>query len=333
MPGRRLTKRQRRRIQNAHEKRRERLEHKADQALQESSADNPLPGRVITRFGKHLAVEDDRDQVHHCLFRQNLGHVVCGDRVVWQPTTRGIGVVTAVMPRRTALQRPDFGGRLRPIAANLTQMVVVLAPEPAPSSYLIDQYLVAAQSIPVNCLLALNKVDLLKPSSARGIETQLTLYATIGYPVIRFSATGRHGLEPLADALRDHTSILVGQSGVGKSSVVKALLPERDIEIGRLSRATGHGRHTTSAATLYHLPHGGDLIDSPGVRSFRLTDSTRTELAKGFVEFRPYLGKCRFSDCRHETEPGCALRQAVEEGKIARARLDNFIHMARMATD
>jgi ribosome biogenesis GTPase len=132
----------------------------------------------------------------------------------------------------------------------------------------------------------------------------------------------------LIDALRGHTSILVGQSGVGKSSLINALLPDREVQVGRLSQATGLGRHTTSAATLYTLPHGGRLIDSPGVRSFRLSSPNRGELEQGFREFSPHLGKCRFHDCRHDREPECAIRSAVTAGEIHPDRLANFLHMA-----
>ncbi|MCG7956366.1 MAG: ribosome small subunit-dependent GTPase A, partial [Candidatus Thiodiazotropha endolucinida] len=117
--------------------------------------------------------------------------------------------------------------------------------------------------------------------------------------------------------------------GVGKSSLINALLPDHDIETGRLSEATGLGRHTTSAATCYNLPQGGKLIDSPGVRSFRLTDLSREELEQGFAEFRPYIGECRFHNCTHGHEPDCAIRAAVERSEIARLRLENFLRLSK----
>ena len=152
-------------------------------------------------------------------------------------------------------------------------------------------------------------------------------YEDIGYPVIQISAKTEHGLDPLLEHLRDQTSILVGQSGVGKSSLVNALIPRQQVLEGSLSDATGLGRHTTSAATLYQLESGGELIDSPGVRSFRLGQLTRQELEQGFRDFAPFLGQCRFHNCAHLAEPGCAIRTAVEAGRIRTERLESYQHM------
>ncbi len=143
------------------------------------------------------------------------------------------------------------------------------------------------------------------------------------------SAKQEHGLDGLIERLKYKTSILVGQSGVGKSSLINALLPSLDLVTGKLSRATGLGRHTTSAATCYHLPQGGDLIDSPGVRSFRLTKLTLQQLQQGFPEFRPFLGLCQFHNCTHGHEPNCAVRKAVIDGQIHPQRLENFLRLSK----
>lgn len=328
MAKRRLTQRQRERIRAIQERRRERLEQQAEQTLYETGSGQAREGLVVTRHGQNLVVTDDSERYTHCLSRQNIGQVVCGDRVVWQATGDDQGVVTAILPRTTALIRPNYSGEDRALAANITQLVIVLAPEPAPTPYLVDQYLVAAEQIGVNTLIALNKSDLLDRAALERFEQQFGHYPTIGYPVIEISAKYEHGLDPLIERLKDQTSILVGQSGVGKSSLVKALLPDIEIQIGRLSAASGLGRHTTSATTLYRLPGGGRLIDSPGVRSFRLGQLGLEALAAGFIEFRDYLGHCRFSNCSHQHEPGCALRAAVESGAIAAQRLANYLHMA-----
>jgi ribosome biogenesis GTPase len=326
--GRRLTDQQRARIARIQDDRRSRLEARALAALAGAGDDVALAGRVVVRHGQNLWVEDEGGDLHHCLFRQNLGEVVCGDRVAWQPTGSG-GVVTARLDRASTLSRPDYAGRDKAIAANLTQVVVVVAARPEPNEYLVDQYLVAAEQIGVVALIALNKIDLAEGAEREALLGRFAHYPAIGYPLVTVSAKRAEGLAPLTERLRDQTSILVGQSGVGKSSLVNALLPDREAQTGRLSEATGHGRHTTSAATLYHLPGGGELIDSPGVRSFRLGRLDRSQLEHGFREIRGHLGHCQFRDCSHAHEPGCAIREAVEAGKIHPGRLANFLHMAQ----
>jgi ribosome biogenesis GTPase len=328
MAKRRLTQRQRERIKAIQERRRDKLEQQTDLALSEADEGHSREGLVVTRHGQNLVVTDDSGRYTHCLSRQNIGQVVCGDRVVWQATGDNQGVVTAILPRATALIRPNYSGEDRALAANISQLVIVLAPEPAPTPYLVDQYLVAAEQIGVNTLIALNKRDLMDRDALHRFERQFGHYPGIGYPLIEISAKYEHGLDPLIAQLKDQTSILVGQSGVGKSSLVMALLPDIEIQIGRLSVASGLGRHTTSATTLYHLPTGGQLIDSPGVRSFRLGQLSLDALAGGFIEFHDFLGHCRFSNCSHQHEPGCALQAAVASGKIAPQRLANYLHMA-----
>jgi ribosome biogenesis GTPase len=322
--GRRLTDQQRARIARVQDDRRSRVEARA---LAGAEGDVALAGRVVVRHGQNLLVTDANGGLHHCVFRQNLGEVVCGDRVVWQPTGSG-GVVTARLDRSSTLSRPDYAGRDKAIAANITQVVVVVAARPEPNEYLVDQYLVAAEQIGVAALIALNKIELVEGAQREALLARISPYPDIGSPLVTVSAKRAQGLQPLTERLRDHTSILVGQSGVGKSSLVNALLPDREAQTGRLSDATGHGRHTTSAATLYHLPGGGELIDSPGVRSFRLGGLDRSQLEHGFREFRGYVGRCQFRDCSHAHEPGCAIRDAVEAGKIHAGRLANFLHMA-----
>jgi len=299
-----------------------------DQLIDESGTGHSLEGLVVTRHGQNLVVSDDSGHYTHCLSRQNIGQVVCGDRVVWQPTGDNQGVVTAILPRDTALIRPNYSGEQRALAANISQLVIVLAPEPAPTPYLVDQYLVAAEQIGVNTLIALNKRDLMDQAALAAFEQQFGHYPAIGYPLIEISAKYEHGLDPLIERLQDQTSILVGQSGVGKSSLINTLLPDIEVQVGRLSEASGQGCHTTSATTLYQLPSGGMLIDSPGVRSFRLGKLALEDLANGFIEFREFLGHCRFSNCSHQHEPGCALQQAVSDGKITAQRLNNYLHMA-----
>jgi ribosome biogenesis GTPase len=329
MARRRLTEQQRARIAKIQAERRQRVATRAEAALDQAGAAAAQSGQVVARHGQNLVVAGTGDELVHCLFRANLEDVVCGDQVVWQTTGSGEGVVTAVEERRSVLARPDYSGRDKPIAANVSQLVIVIAPRPEPAGYLVDQYLVAAELAGMQALLTINKSDLLEGAELAAFRQRFRHYPEIGYPLVQVSAKREHGLDPLIERLRGHTSILVGQSGVGKSSLINALIPDQDVQVGRLSRATGLGRHTTSTATLYHLPTGGELIDSPGVRSFRLGRIVRQQLEQGFRDFRPYLGHCGFRNCRHEAEPDCAILAAVAAGHIHPDRLATFRQLAQ----
>jgi ribosome biogenesis GTPase len=323
MAGRRLTQQQQARIQRLQDRRRDRS-GPTEPVIDDSSLGPKQTGLVITPQGRALIVEDGAGRLQRCSVRQNLGRLACGDRVIWQMSGAAEGVVTAVAARRSLLTRPDFRGQPRPVAANLDAVAVVLAPEPELSEELIDRYLVAIAAIGVQGVLVLNKQDLLDEAALAALRDRLDPYVRIGYPLLLVSSRTAHGLDDLRNGLRGRTSLLAGQSGVGKSSLIKALLPDREIRIQALSAATGQGAHTTSASTLYHLPDGGDLIDSPGVRSFELGEVRLADLDRGFTDIAPYLGRCRFSDCRHQTEPDCAVRIAVERGEIIPRRLDSY---------
>ena len=285
---------------------------------------HPSTGLVIVNYGKAMLVEDTAGVLHRCVARRSLGSIVCGDRVNWQATGNQEGVITAIAPRRSVLSRADGTDRQRPLAANIDQIMIVAAPEPVLEPFLVDKYTVAAELANAAPILVINKADLLDSAAHRELDSRLADYVSTGYPVIYTSARQNSGLEELSDRLAGNTSILVGQSGVGKSSLIKRLLPELDIAIGRLSAASGQGRHTTTTTTLYHLAHGGDLIDSPGVRDFRLGQVDPDTLAAGFREFRPHIGHCRFNNCRHVSEPDCAVIAAVEDGLISARRLESY---------
>lgn len=331
MARRRLTDQQKARIAETQERRRQRAAQREAGAADESAHGGQHTGRVVVRHGRSLLIRTDAGHALLGAFRANIGEVVCGDRVVWQATGDGGCIVVALLPRETALTRPAFGGQEKTIAANITQLVVVLAPQPEPTGYLLDQYLVAAERIGVRGLICLNKADLLDAAGQARFRERFGHYESIGYPVIQISAKTEHGLDPLRERLKGQTSILVGQSGVGKSSLINALVESCSIAEGTLSEATGLGRHTTSAATLYPLQGGGELIDSPGVRSFRLGRLERQELERGFREFLPYLGQCRFHNCAHLAEPDCAILAAVEAGHIRPERLASYQHLATEA--
>ncbi len=333
MARRRLTDQQKARVAKIQEKRRQRADSRAKDSLAAADNTKQQTGRVVVRHGRSLLLRCADGSSIHAMFRANLGAVVCGDNVVWQGTDDGEGVVVAIQPRDTALSRPGFGGQEKAIAANITQLVVVLACQPEPTGYMSDQYLIAAERIGVRGLICLNKADLLDEEARARFRERFAHYESIGYPVIQISAKTEHGLDPLREHLRDQTSILVGQSGVGKSSLINALIPRQQVLEGSLSAATGLGRHTTSAATLYQLNSGGELIDSPGVRSFRLGELTPRELERGFREFAPFLGHCRFHNCVHLAEPGCAVCAAAKQGAIKAERLDSYQHMVKSLSD
>jgi ribosome biogenesis GTPase len=329
MAKRKLNRRQQWRAEKIQQERRERAERKQSRAIGETDAGQgpEQEGLVVASFGASLEVETQEGQTVRCLLRQNLPLLVVGDRVVWQATGEA-GVVTALLERRSQLARPDPLGQMKALAANIDQILVVAAPEPLYSPDLINQYLAAAELTGISPALVFNKIDLIDERNRKAVEALLFIYQRIGYPVISASTKHEHGMDRVIDQLKGHTSVFVGQSGVGKSSLVKTLLPQERISVGELSAQSGLGQHTTSTARLYHLPAGGAIIDSPGVREFRLWPMSRQELAQGFIEFRPYLGGCKFRDCSHRHEPGCALRQAVERGEVSRPRLESYLKIA-----
>jgi len=283
-----------------------------------------MPGLVLAHYGQASLVESESGDIIRCITRKKLPRTVCGDRVLWIRSNPREGIITRVLERRTTLVRPDHNNRPRPVAANMDQIVVVIASKPSFEYGMLDRYLAAAELLGVTPAIVVNKCDLLDGNSRSRLTERLSLYRDIGYAVLFTSTRTADGMKDLYAALKTHTSILVGQSGVGKSSLVQTLLPDLDIRVGNLSQVTGLGRHTTTVATLYHLPDGGDLIDSPGVRDFTLCNIAPDQLAHGFREFAPYLGQCRFHNCRHVSEPGCAVTEAARNGNISTQRLENY---------
>jgi ribosome biogenesis GTPase len=331
MTKRKLNDRQTWRVQKIQEERLRRAERQRERAEASFTEDRLGPeqhGLVVANYGASVAVEDAAGASHRCVLRQNLELAVVGDRVVWQPGSDGGGVVTAVVPRQTTLARPDVSGQLKPVAANVDQVLVVAAPLPLFSAENVDRFVVAAELSGMTPALVFNKADLIGAADRPAMEAALARYRAIGYAVVYTSTRTGLGLDEVRALLGGHTSIFAGQSGVGKSSLVNALLPEAAATVGDLAQVTGLGRHTTTAARLYHLPNGGRVIDSPGVREFRLWTMDPQELAMGFREFGPHLGHCRFRDCRHEGEPGCALLAAVKAGAIAPERVASYKRIA-----
>jgi len=330
MAKRQLNRRQQWRIEKIQEERAARAAKRESRLLDELEGGDLGPeqeGLVIAHFGVQVEVEDEQRVRWRCHLRANLPPLVTGDRVVWRAGNGDSGVIVAQLPRRSELCRPDSRGLLKPVAANVDRLVIVFAPQPHPHGNLIDRYLIAARHADIEPLLLLNKADLVDAHNGPGLNALLDVYRNIGYRLLEVSAHQGEGMDQLRATLDGHVSVFVGQSGVGKSSLVNALLPGEDVRVGALSEHTGKGTHTTTTARLFHFPGGGELIDSPGIREFGLVHVTRADVEAGFVEFAELLGHCRFRDCAHEREPGCALLAAVEDGRVHPQRLASYRHI------
>ena len=329
MAKRKLSKQQQRRIASKQKSKiKENLLQDDKLQLDESSTQT---ARVISHHGRQLFAETENFEKIKCKIRQNLGDIACGDYVVVQQAQDATGeaqnVVVAVKERTNLLVKTGFAGATKPVAANIGQLVVVTALKPKPNPYLVDRYLTAAENLPAEALIVINKVDMVDYETKRIIEDMTALYQDIGYRVIVTSMKQDIGLDELSDALSNTTSILVGLSGVGKSSIVKAILPKEEIKIGETSEATGEGKHTTTVSALYHLKDNGIIIDSPGVRDFTPINKSVDEITNGFIDVRQFNGACKFTNCSHQNEPGCALKQAVADGDLDEQRFNNYLRL------
>jgi ribosome biogenesis GTPase len=313
------------RIQQERIERSEKKVKKLEARLNATDLGIAEPGLVIPNYGNHLIAENETGHLFSCMARQNIGQVVCGDRIIWQRIgNEDSGVVTACTERHSLLERPTFNKVHKPVAANIDQVFIVSAPEPSLQTLLIDRYLVATEISELDAILLINKIDLLNNQQRQKLEQELKPYEEMGYKVIYISTKGNIGMAELQAALKGKISILSGQSGVGKSSTINYLMPDLALQVGALSEGSRLGKHTTSASRYFHLPFSGGIIDSPGVRDFGLWQFDEQLITHGFREFRPYIGQCKFSNCSHKHEPHCALREAVQDGHITQSRFDHF---------
>ena len=275
-------------------------------------------GLVVARHRRHVTVEAADGERCLCQAERRL-HPLVGDDVEWRKDAAGTGTVTALLDRRSTLTRIDSRGRCELVAANVTQLIAVAAPAPAPDWFVVDHYLVAAELARLSAVVVMNKTDLREE-----LPRHLDCYRRAGFPVHATSAAQGVGVDELSTAMRQERSVMVGQSGVGKSSLLNALLGGAVQSTGELTGKGAQGRHTTSSAVLHRLPNGGELIDSPGVRAYAPFIDDAAQLEHGFREFREHLGRCRFDNCRHLAEPGCAVKAALDAGRICRRRYESY---------
>jgi len=282
-----------------------------------------LPGRIVAAFGRQYLVRLADGSLLPCLTRGKKSNVVCGDGVEILRSGDNQGVIERIAPRTSLLHRSD-AYREKLIAANVSQIIIVVASEPSFSDEVITRCLIAAFDQNLDVLIVLNKCDLPVPAAAA--RQQLAAYRAIGYKVLELSAL--QDVSTLRPLLQNHTSVLVGQSGMGKSTLINALLPDAQAATREISTVLDSGKHTTTHAKLYSLDATSSLIDCPGVQAFGLHHLSLGEIEQGFIEFAQYLGQCRFRDCHHLHEPGCALLAAVAAGKINARRLELFQQIA-----
>ena len=283
-------------------------------------------GLVVSRHRRHVIVEAGNGQTRTCHSASRSIHPLVGDRVQWTAESDTTGIVAAIEPRSTLLTRVDSRGRGQPVAANLTQLVVVIAAEPEVDWLVLDHYLVAAELARVTPLIVFNKTDIRPP------PPDLDTYRSIT-TVLATSARENTPQPELLAKLAGERSALVGQSGVGKSSLLNVLCGEALQPVGELSEKIRQGRHTTTGSALYRLDNEGELIDSPGVRRYAPFIEHENQVAGGFPEFHPLTGQCRFADCRHMAEPGCAVKAALDGGNIAQRRYDNYCNLHALVAE
>ncbi len=287
-----------------------------------------LEGTVVAAHGRHYLIELADGSTLPCFPRGKKSELACGDRVQLERSGEAQGVINTILPRSSLLYRSnEFRQKL--IAANVTLVVIVVATEPSFSDELVTRCLIAAESQDIEALIVLNKCDLIE--RLPDAEAALSPFARLGYSILHLSALGE--VDALRTQLAGQTSVLVGQSGMGKSTLVNTLVPTAGARTREVSEALDSGRHTTTHATLYRLPDGAALIDSPGLQEFGLHHLSRSELEHGFREYRAWQGHCRFRNCRHDREPGCAIREAVEAGDVDASRHDTFLRLCQQSRE
>ena len=277
-------------------------------------------GLVITRYGQRQLVESLTGELFQSTGRKNIGLSVAGDQVLFQPAGGNEGIVTAIYPRKNELKRQD-----RLIAANIDQLWLVVAIEPHYQFELIDRYLILAENskLPINIIV--NKIEL--SGNTEQLSLDFSNYEKLCYQVHFLSVKNKTTLEAFKSQLINKTHIFLGQSGVGKSSLINSLIPDLELRVNEISSKSKLGKHTTTNTTIYHIPSGGELIDSPGIREFQLDELTEKQIVNGFKEFKSLIGQCRFRNCQHINEPDCAVKNSVELKEIHPSRYESYLNI------
>jgi ribosome biogenesis GTPase / thiamine phosphate phosphatase len=288
-----------------------------------------MPARVVESFGRRVVVESSEGRLPAELFGKRLS-CVCGDDVTIRLPARQGGDtarVVAIAPRRSLFARTDSRGRTEPLAANLSLLVVIVAPEPEPDPYIADRYLAGAALAGIAGAIVINKCDL-AAADAPQFRALVGEYVAAGYPVVSVSALRPPTIEPLRALLASHVGMLVGQSGVGKSTLTNCVAPESARATRTLSDATGEGRHTTVSTALFRIDSsdggGGALIDSPGVRDYAPPLVEDAQIQVGWPEILARAAQCRFNNCLHLREPGCAVTAAVAANELSARRYESY---------
>lgn len=282
-------------------------------------------GTVIASHGRHYIVQIDKEMLH-CVTRGKKSDIAVGDHVQLKRTSPGQAVIESIDTRKTLLYRSDqYKSKL--LASNVTQLFIVVATEPSFLHDLISRSLIAAESVDIEVHLILNKTDV--TASLPKARERLAIYAKLGYPIHEVSATAQpeDTVALLAPLMTNHSTILIGQSGMGKSSLINLLVPDADIATREISAALDTGKHTTTFTRLYTLDAHSSVIDSPGFQEFGLYQLSEGMLERAFREFAPYLGKCKFYNCHHLNEPSCAVLDAVANGEIATMRHELYVQL------
>jgi len=271
-----------------------------------------------------VAVLDDTRQLHRAVPLNKLPQLVAGDRVECERQDGSTLRVVGLVERDGVLAKKDHRGKDKPLAANVSHLAIVSASRPGIDSLLIDQFCVAAEQAGIGAIVIINKADLLEKQQHAECIDMLQVYKNIGYPALLIDTKTDGAMDTLEQELSGKTAVLVGASGVGKSSIVQRLLPDLDVRVGAISAATGFGAHTTSVTFWYELGSGGSIIDSPGVRQYSVAHLSAQDVRNGYKELANAAQACKFSNCAHMVEPGCAVQAALAEGTIAQWRYDNY---------